>query len=69
MNKSVYIHIPFCKSICSYCDFCKVLYNEEWANLYLQKLSEEIKDKYDFFEALITSTFQKQPEMILKLKR
>ncbi len=46
MNKSVYIHIPFCKSICSYCDFCKVLYNEEWANLYLQKLSEEIKDKY-----------------------
>ena len=46
MNKSVYIHIPFCKSICSYCDFCKVLYNEEWAKLYLHKLEEEIKDKY-----------------------
>ena len=43
---SIYIHIPFCKSICSYCDFCKVLYNEEWVKLYLQKLKEEIKDRY-----------------------
>ena len=43
---SVYIHIPFCKSICSYCDFCKVLYNKEWAVLYLKKLNLEIKDRY-----------------------
>ena len=25
ITKAVYIHIPFCKTICSYCDFCKVL--------------------------------------------
>jgi len=43
---SVYIHIPFCKSICAYCDFCKVLYNKEWAVAYLKKLKDEIKDRY-----------------------
>jgi len=43
---SVYIHIPFCKSICTYCDFCKVLYNKEWAVAYLKKLKDEIKERY-----------------------
>ena len=45
-NRSVYIHIPFCKTICSYCDFCKVFYYEKWADLYLDELEEEIKKKY-----------------------
>lgn len=43
---SVYIHIPFCKKICSYCDFCKVLYNEEWVRNYLFNLKKEIEDRY-----------------------
>ncbi len=45
--KAVYIHIPFCKSICSYCDFCKVFYYSKWAHQYLVKLKEEILDLYD----------------------
>ncbi len=46
MSKSVYIHIPFCRNICSYCDFCKLLYKKDWADLYLNKLNEEILDRY-----------------------
>ena len=45
-NVSVYIHIPFCKKICTYCDFCKVLYNEEWVLNYLKSLKNEIEDRY-----------------------
>ena len=43
--RSVYIHIPFCNSICSYCDFCKFLNNDIWASNYLTYLKKEI-DKY-----------------------
>ena len=42
-----YIHIPFCEKICSYCDFCKVFYKEEFAWKYLRALVEEIKESYD----------------------
>lgn len=46
MTNSAYIHIPFCSKICSYCDFCKVLYNEELVNKYLSSLEKEINKYY-----------------------
>ena len=43
---SVYIHIPFCSNICSYCDFSKMYYNENYVEKYLDILENEIKEKY-----------------------
>ena len=45
-NKSVYIHIPFCNTICSYCDFCKFLKNDGWVQKYLVALNKEIQNNY-----------------------
>ena len=46
MTKSVgiYIHVPFCRSKCYYCDFCsKTRADEEVKKLYTQRLCEEIE--------------------------
>ena len=46
MIKAVYIHIPFCKTICSYCDFCKRYYDEKLVDNYLDALKKEIINNY-----------------------
>ena len=64
--RSVYIHIPFCNNICSYCDFCKFLYNEEWAKTYLDVLEREINTYYEFtFECNVTDI---TPELMVILE-
>lgn len=45
MADSLYVHIPFCSSICAYCDFPKVLYRNDWAEDYLSALFAEL-DSY-----------------------
>ena len=45
--EAVYIHIPFCKRICSYCDFPKVLHIDSFVDDYLDALHNEIMNKYD----------------------
>lgn len=44
--KSCYIHIPFCNKICSYCDFCKVLYDKRFISKYLDSLEKEVNTLY-----------------------
>ena len=44
---AVYVHIPFCKHICAYCDFCKVLHIKSFVDDYLDALQNEIINSYD----------------------
>lgn len=39
----LYIHIPFCKAICSYCDFPKEIANIDKQNAYLKALIKEME--------------------------
>ena len=43
---SAYIHIPFCDSICTYCDFCKRYTNSKIIDKYLDALEIDIKENY-----------------------
>lgn len=46
IEMSIYIHIPFCKSICTYCDFCKIYYDKKYIYKYLDSLKNEIESRY-----------------------
>jgi oxygen-independent coproporphyrinogen-3 oxidase len=43
MKAGVYIHIPFCRSRCSYCDFATDIYNGALAEKYVETVVQEIK--------------------------
>ena len=42
---SLYVHIPFCESICDYCDFAKLQYFHSFAEQYLVALEKELKER------------------------
>jgi oxygen-independent coproporphyrinogen III oxidase len=43
MKPGIYIHIPFCRSRCSYCDFATDIYNGALAEKYVDAVVQEIK--------------------------
>lgn len=38
----LYVHLPFCKSICNFCPYCKVIYSKERCDRYIDSLLKEI---------------------------
>src|SRR5258705_467732 len=55
----IYIHIPFCRSRCSYCDFATGMYSAEAAERYVRALVSEIEswDEVDPPESVDTVYF------------
>lgn len=41
-NLGLYVHIPFCKSICNFCPYCKVRYSKDLCEQYINALLREI---------------------------
>ena len=41
-NLGLYVHIPFCKSICNFCPYCKTIYSREKCDAYIEALLGEI---------------------------
>ena len=80
-NLGLYVHIPFCRSICSFCPYCKVLYSEELCNHYIDSLLKEIHliGRQSAAEKTVTSLYfgggtpalaaERLPEIIEALKQ
>lgn len=43
----LYVHVPFCSSICYYCDFCHRIYDENVADKYLDRVDEDLSKYKD----------------------
>ena len=41
-NLGLYVHIPFCRSICNFCPYCKTVFNKYLCHKYIDALIKEI---------------------------
>lgn len=39
----LYVHIPFCRKVCDFCPYCKVVYEKEKCDRYIDALLQEIR--------------------------
>ncbi len=52
----IYIHIPFCKSKCYYCDFCSYTNKDNSIETYIQQVIQEMEE-YDFGKYNVTTIY------------
>ena len=38
----LYVHIPFCRSLCAFCPYCKTVYDKDKCDRYIDALLKEI---------------------------
>ena len=54
---TLYIHIPFCRTLCAFCSFARMVYNPEIADEYFRALKQELQmyaeRGYEFSEVYI----------------
>ena len=55
-NLGLYVHIPFCKSICNFCPYCKVRYEKDLCDSYINSLIKEIDMVGGQYEGKKTTT-------------
>ncbi len=52
MSVSLYIHIPFCRKRCPYCDFYSTEYDDDLAEEYVEVIIEQLRMCNDEFETI-----------------
>ncbi len=52
----IYIHLPFCSSICLYCDFYSEVQERELRRDYLDALKSEISERANYFAGVYSNT-------------
>ena len=52
--KALYIHIPICSKVCTYCDFYKMVAKDSLKEKYIEYLIKELEMKKEYFTELET---------------
>lgn len=54
VNPGLYVHIPFCRSVCNFCPYCKTLFDRAKCESYIAALKEEIELVSAGFQSTVT---------------
>ena len=55
--RGAYVHVPFCRHKCHYCDFYSFVDTEDRALAYVERLEEELRDAVEFLTVPIETVF------------